>query len=283
MNTLDLKKVREIVSLALREDIGTGDITTDSIIPKSSKAKGEIIANKKCVVAGLPVAKMVFEELDSDITFVEHTDEGNVAYPKEVIAEVSGSARAILTGERTALNFLQHLSGIATYTWRFIEKARKYGVIIKDTRKTIPGLRYLEKYAVNISGGENHRMGLYDMAMIKDNHLKLINEANLVDAVKKIRKNYPNVKIEIEAETLAQVKMALKAGADIIMLDNMDNEMIGKAVKIIDERAIVEASGRMTTPRIEGVARQGVNWISVGAITASARSVDISLELKQWT
>ena len=280
MIKLNIEKVREVVRLALKEDVGKGDITTDSLIPKSSKVKGEIIANQKCVIAGLPVAKMVFNELSPDVKITEFIDEGSYADTGEVIAEVSGPARAILTGERTALNFLQHLSGIATYASRFIEKARRYGVKIKDTRKTIPCLRYLEKYAVYISGGENHRMGLYDMVMIKDNHLKLMQDANLTEAVKKLRKLHPDVKIEIEAETLEQVRKALTAGADVIMLDNMDNDTMRKAVKVIDGRAIIEASGGMRIPRIEAVAQLGVDWISVGAITASARSIDIKLELK---
>ena len=313
MPEIDPNIVRRIVKAALSEDIGQGDITTEGFVPESAEARGEFIACAPCIVAGIPVVQAVFEELDSLVKVTPYVIDGESVAADGVIAEISGPVRPILTGERVALNFLQRLSGIATLTAKFVEKARKYGVEIKDTRKTTPGLRYLEKYAVRVGGGSNHRMGLHDAVMIKDNHLKLIEknsgdmtpEASVGDRVPRIlaefirqfRESNPQKPIEIEAETIEQVKHALSAGADIIMLDNMPNHQMKKAVKLVwnsgdmtpkarvadrvprAEHVIIEASGGVTLDNVAEIAATGVDWISVGALTSSAPPIDIKLEL----
>ena len=283
MEKLKNDQVLPIVRLALREDIGIGDITTDSLIPEGQEATAEIIVEEECIVAGLPVAKTVFDEIDDQVEFTAECSDGDRIGAAEVIARIHGPARGILTGERLALNFLQRLSGIATLTSLFVEKVKDHSLKILDTRKTTPGLRYLEKYAVRIGGGTNHRQGLYDLFLIKDNHIFISsrneNKRTIPDLVDTARKYNPNISVEVEAETLAQVQMALDAGADIIMLDNMSPAEMKKAVEIISGKAITEASGGISIDNIVKIAETGVDCASVGSLTAAAQNINIKMEL----
>ncbi|MBI5788614.1 MAG: carboxylating nicotinate-nucleotide diphosphorylase [Candidatus Schekmanbacteria bacterium] len=267
-----------IIDLALVEDIGSGDITTAAIVPDDLILKAELQAKEDLVLAGLGVVKQVFEHFDPQITLESlHTD-GNTVYKGEVIARITGKANAILTGERTALNFLQHLSGIASATSLYVKLLEPYKAKLIDTRKTTPGMRTFEKYAVRCGGGQNHRLGLFGGIMIKDNHIAAA--GSITEAAKRARKNAPPVlKIEVETTTLEEVKEAIAVEADIIMLDNMDVETIAQAVKLINGQAMTEASGDVNLSNIEAVAQTGVDYISVGRITHSAKSVDISLEV----
>jgi len=268
---------------ALAEDVGSGDATTLAVVPESLETTAVISVRKPCVCAGLPVAEAVFRELDENVVFESLVRDGaRLAFPAD-IARISGKARALITGERTALNFLQRLSGIATLTHRFVERAKPHGAEILDTRKTTPGLRRLEKYAVRMGGGRNHRMGLYDRVMIKDNHRALAaldGPGGIRRAVAACREQYPNLEVQVEADTLDDVDAAIDAGADIILLDNMTDEEMAEAVRRIAGRAIVEASGGMTLDRIAGVAATGVDRISVGELTHSAPAVDISMRIE---
>ncbi|MBU4561246.1 carboxylating nicotinate-nucleotide diphosphorylase [bacterium] len=300
---LNLKKIRPVVRRALEEDVGKGDITTLLTVPKEKNAKGIIRAKEKGVIAGLPVAELAFQQVagrpprmgetspsagGSRVVFKARVKEGEKVKKGQAIAEVIGDARSILTAERTALNFLQKLSGIATLTNRFVEKVRPYKVKIFDTRKTTPGLRYLEKYAVRCGGGYNHRIGLYDQVLIKDNHFRLqASGFRLQDLVKKIRKRISRgMKIEVEAKNLREVREALKAVVDIIMLDNMNLKSIRKAIELCHRSPvtgyrspIIEASGGITLENVGKIAKTGVNRISIGALTHSAKALDISLDI----
>jgi len=273
-------QMEKLVENCLNEDIGFGDLTTNSIVPPDATSNGYIVAREEGVVAGLPLAEMVFRRLDPSIEFRAGARDGEWVDPGRVLAGVAGSARAILTGERLALNFLQRLSGIATATAllaRLIagEKAR-----IVDTRKTTPGLRMLEKYAVRAGGGRNHRFGLYDTVLIKDNHIKMA--GGIKAAVAAARRTAPHTaKIEVEVEDLAGVQEALAARVDIIMLDNMDPVAMREAVELVAGRALVEASGGIGEENIRAVAAAGVDLISVGALTHSVKSLDISLDIKE--
>ncbi|MFZ5591616.1 MAG: carboxylating nicotinate-nucleotide diphosphorylase [Bacillota bacterium] len=275
----------KIVERALREDIGTGDVTTESIVPAGYNTIGFIRAKEMGVVAGLPVAAAVFKRLGRDISFQPRAREGEKVKPGRLLARVEGDARVILTGERVALNFLQRLSGIATYTNKLASLLEGTGARLTDTRKTTPGLRVLEKYAVRVGGGTNHRFGLYDAVLIKDNHIKVA--GSISNAVQLARAKAPHsMKIEVEVESLAGVEEALAAGADIIMLDNMDLETMARAVQLVAGRAVLEASGGVNESNIQDIARTGVNLISCGSLTHSARALDISLdvgELKPWS
>jgi len=283
MEKIKTDQILPIVRLALREDIGIGDITTDSLIPEELEATAEIIVEEECVVAGLPVAKVVFEEIDNQIEFAPEVSDGDRVPAAKVIARVKGLVRGILTGERLALNFLQRLSGIATLTAEFVEAVREHSAKILDTRKTTPGLRYLEKYAVRIGGGANHRMGLYDRFLIKDNHIFICSRSDGYRTIRQLvettRKYNPNISVEVEAETLDQARMAIEAGADIIMLDNMSPHEMKKAVDIIAGRAVTEASGGITLDNIAEIAATGVDCISVGSLTSAARNINIKMEL----
>ncbi|HUI05894.1 MAG TPA: carboxylating nicotinate-nucleotide diphosphorylase [Verrucomicrobiae bacterium] len=288
MTTLDPEFVHSIVRAALAEDVGAGDITTASAIPADARAEAYIVAKEACVVAGLPLVESVFAELDRDLNVGLLAGEGDKVEEGERVCRLAGSARAILTGERTALNFLQRLSGIATLTRQFVDLVAQASVPVKprilDTRKTTPTLRALEKYAVEIGGGENHRMGLFDAVMIKDNHraiLARLGLKSLGDAVATARKNYPHVPIIIEADTLEQVEEALADGANHILLDNMTPDELRDAVKLVAGRAKTEASGGVTLDTVRAIAGTGVDYISVGALTHSARAVDFSLELAE--
>ncbi len=289
---LNLKKVRPIVRMALEEDVGKGDITTNLIIPKGRKARGAIWVKEKGIIAGLPVMGLTFKTVNKKVEFKAKVKEGERVKKGQAIAEVIGNARSILTAERTALNFLQKLSGIATLTNQFVERVKPYKVKIFDTRKTTPGLRYLEKYAVRCGGGCNHRMGLWEMVLIKDNHLKMQNAKckmqNLKDIVEKIREKIPKgMKIEVEAKNLREVREALKARVDIIMLDNMSIERMKKAIRLIQSRIqdpgsripLIEASGGITLENVKKIAKTGVDRVSIGVLTHSAKALDISLNI----
>jgi len=273
---LDWSQVGSIIENALREDIGGGDVTTEVLFSEDAKCKAVIMAKEKGIVAGLPFAEKVFHKLDENIMWIDKKRDGDTAKPKDVLAEIEGSLRAVLTGERLALNFLQRLSGIATMTSSFVKAVEGFTVKILDTRKTAPGLRILDKYAVSVGGGYKHRFGLYDGIMIKDNHIKL--SGGITQAVNTIREKVKvKFKIEVETSTLDEVKEALSVGADIIMLDNMTVETMRQAVKIINGRALTEASGGINLDNVRQTAETGVDFISIGALTHSSRALDIGL------
>ncbi|MFP4608173.1 MAG: carboxylating nicotinate-nucleotide diphosphorylase [Candidatus Natronoplasma sp.] len=269
-------RVKKIVERAVDEDLGTGDITTESVVDKEDTSHGKIIFKENGVLAGLPVAEMVFHEIDQSLDFNALREEGSEVDVGETVAKLSGKTRSILKGERLALNFLQRMSGIATNTREYVNEVEEYDVKVVDTRKTTPNLRILEKYAVRTGGGTNHRMGLYDCILIKDNHIRSI--GSIEEAVEKAKKHYP-VKIEVEVESMEGVKEAVDASADIIMLDNMSIGKMKEAVEFIGDKAVIEASGGIDLNNIESVAGTGVNIISVGALTHHIRSLDISLDL----
>ncbi len=286
MNALPPEIVHNLVHAALAEDVGAGDITTEAAIPADECAEAYIIAKEPCVVAGLPLVEAVFTQIDHAIAVTLLAHEGDAVKDGTRVCIIKGPARGILTGERTALNFLQRLSGIATLTHQFVAKVAQASVRVKpkilDTRKTTPTLRILEKYAAAIGGGANHRMGLFDAMMIKDNHrvvLARLGSKALGDAVAIVRKNHPNAPIIIEADNLEQVEEALAAGADHILLDNMTPDELREAVTLVGGRAKTEASGGMRLDTVTAIASTGVDFISVGALTHSARAVDFSLEL----
>jgi nicotinate-nucleotide pyrophosphorylase (carboxylating) len=273
---LERSQVNRIVENALREDVGSGDITTNSFFDENAKCKAVVMVKENGIVAGLPVAELVFRKLDENIVWIEKKKDGDKVKPNEILAEISGPTRAILTGERVALNFLQRLSGIATYASKFVEAVQGLPVKILDTRKTVPGLRMLDKYAVGVGGGYNHRFGLYDGVLIKDNHIKLA--GSISRAIEAVRdKTSGKVEIEVETSTLDEVRDALMAKADIIMLDNMSLENIKKALDLINRGALVEASGGITLKNVRQVAETGVDFISIGALTHSPQALDIGL------
>lgn len=279
MNELELKAAQTLIELALREDVGDGDITTDNIIPAETRRKAKMVAKADGVVAGLQVAEMVFRSLDQQLVWNILTPEGSRVKKGDVMVEFEGTYRALLTGERTALNFLQRMSGIATMSAKYADAVKDFKTVILDTRKTLPGFRMLDKYAVKTGGASNHRIGLYDMAMIKDNHIEVA--GGITKAVNAVRSNIkPGIQIEVETTTLAQVQEAIDAGADIIMLDNMNTETMKKGVELIAGRAKVEASGNMTLERLREVAATGVDFISIGALTHSVSALDISQRLE---
>lgn len=270
--------IDKIIEQALLEDIGTGDITTESIIPSNLKAKGIIKTSEEGVVAGLDIVFLVFIKLDSEICFQPKIKDGNKIFPGEILGEITGPARTILKGERVALNFLQRMSGIATITSKFCQQVKDFPVRIFDTRKTTPGLRILEKYAVRMGGGHNHRFGLYDAVLIKDNHIAVA--GGIKSAVNSVRKQISHTaKIEVEVENLSQLQEALKVQVDTIMLDNMDLETMKEAVKMVKGEALIEASGGITLEKVREIAQTGVDLISVGALTHSVKSLDISMEI----
>jgi len=272
---LNIQDIEYIVNHAFQEDIGSGDITTNNLIPEKTLASARMTAKADGIIAGLPIAEMVFRKLDPNLIWNPLLQDGNRVKKGDIILEIKGTFRALLTGERLALNLMQRMSGIATETAKYISEIESSKVKILDTRKTVPGLRSLDKYAVKMGGGTNHRMGLFDLAMIKDNHIKIAQ--GITNAVSQIRKSIPeSIKIEVETTSLEEVKEAVLAGADIIMLDNMSNEMMKAAVALIHGKALVEASGNMNLERIAGVAATGVDFISIGALTHSVKALDIS-------
>ncbi len=273
---LDFNRVDRIIEYALREDLGDGDITTNSLASEKDDSKAVIRAKEKGVIAGLPIAKRVFQKLDPTVVCVDNIGDGESIRPGDILSEINGGTRALLSGERLVLNILQRLSGIATLTSKYVKAVEGLPVKILDTRKTAPGLRMLDKYAVSVGGGYNHRFGLFDMVLIKDNHIKIA--GGISEAVAVIRKKYrQKYKIEVETSGFEEVKEALIAGADIIMLDNMTPEQMKKAVRMIDKNAIVEASGGITLRNVREVAETGVDFISVGSLTHSASALDIGL------
>lgn len=262
----------------LEEDIGSGDITTNAIVAPEMQTKAIIHSKADGVLAGVEVAARVFRLLDENVRFTAKRADGDTLDKTTVIAEVRGSARAILTGERLALNLLQHMSGVATRTAKLAAIAAPYGAKLVDTRKTTPGLRLLDKYAVKVGGGANHRLGLYDAMLIKDNHIKVA--GGIRQALEKAHAYASHMtKIEIEVESLEGVKEALAGGADVIMLDNMEPAKMAEAVKLIDHRAVVEASGGIDETTLADAAKSGVDVISVGALTHSVKALDISMDI----
>jgi len=279
---LNVETINTIVRAALAEDIGAGDITTEAAIPADARAEAAIVAKEPCVVAGLALVEAVFHELNYKVQVKLLVNDGDIVEPGSRVCHLSGPARAILTGERTALNFLQRLSGVATLTRQFVEAVTGTKAKILDTRKTTPTLRILEKYAVAVGGGQNHRMGLFDAMMIKDNHrvvLARLGPQAIADAAAAARRNHSTAPIIIEADTLEQVEEAIAAGADHILLDNMTPTELRKAVKLVDGRAKTEASGGVRLSNIAAIAASGVDYISVGALTHSAPAVDFSMEM----
>jgi nicotinate-nucleotide pyrophosphorylase (carboxylating) len=271
-----------LIDLALEEDIGPGDVTTQALIPPDLMGEAHIRAKQGLVVAGLPVAARVFHKLDAELVFSAAVTDGQEVAPGTVLARLTGPVAAILTGERVALNFLQRLSGIATFTRAMTAQVAGSHALLVDTRKTTPGWRVLEKYAVRQGGGHNHRFGLYDGLLIKNNHLSAA--GSISDAVRQAKaRGHHLLRIEVEVTDLPGLEEALNAGADLILLDNMDDATLGRAVELTRGRAMLEASGSMTKNHLPKVAATGVNFISMGALTHSAPAVDIHLRLiKTW-
>lgn len=273
---LEQRKVDEIILSALNEDMPMGDITTDNIIDPASVSRARFIAKQDGIIACVEVAKRVFQLLDPNVVFFTELPDGTKVSKGDIILEFEGNTAAMLKAERTALNIIQRMSGVATRTNGLCSIIADLDTKIVDTRKTTPGLRYLEKYAVRVGGGQNHRYCLSDGVLIKDNHIKAA--GGILNAVSRVRKNIPHtIKIEVETENFDMVREALEAGADIIMLDNMSVADMAEAVKIINGKALVEASGDMDEERVHAVAETGVDIISVGKITHSVKAMDISM------
>ena len=273
-----------IVAAALAEDIGAGDVTTAATIPAEARASAYIHAKEPCVICGLDVVAETFRQVDLHLTVKLLAADGDCAEPKQRVATISGSARSILTGERVALNFLQRLSGISTLTREFVDRVAGTGAQILDTRKTTPGLRVLEKYAVKVGGGTNHRKGLYDQILVKDNHLVVLQRYHprpVAAAVLESKRNAPGVVAEVEVKNLDELQQALEAGGELILLDNMTDAEMTEAARITAGRAKLEASGGVNLDRVAAIARTGVDFISIGALTHSVPSVDFSLEIEE--
>ena len=280
---LDWKRIDLLIALALEEDLqDRGDVTTKSVIGENMRVKAIFLAKEDCVCAGLPVAKRIMKEVDPEIEWKDLVEEGTFCPKGTHMAEVSGKAASILTAERTALNFLQRLSGVATASKKYQDAAAGTNAIILDTRKTTPGWRNLEKYAVAVGGASNHRIGLYDRVMIKDNHRELAGlegKDGILRSVERARKMYPDLEVEVEIDSLDSLDEALESGAEYILLDNMSDELMAEAVKRTNGRAKLEASGNMKLERVPSAAATGVDFISVGALTHSVKSADISLDV----
>jgi nicotinate-nucleotide pyrophosphorylase (carboxylating) len=291
----DLEKIKDIVRLAINEDLGPGDITSKLFIPEGSASEGVIIAREDGILAGMPVADYVISQIDNDLLFIPDINDGSRMESGTKIASVKGPTISLLSAERMVLNFLQRLSGIATSTSRFVEMVKGYKTQILDTRKTAPGWRYLEKYAVRIGGGTNHRVGLYDQILIKDNHLRIMGSerqnGSINSLVQKAREQIGSeMLIEVEVEELCQIKEMVDAGVDIILFDNMAPSKTREAVEMVKElknacgfetgrTILTEASGNITIGNVEEYAKAGVDRISIGAITHSARVLDISMNI----
>jgi len=280
---IDWKRADILIQLALEEDLGDlGDTTTNSVIPADLKTTAVLIAKEDLICAGLPVAERLFHTLDPNVVFTAKVKEGEACPRGTIMAEISGPARVLLTGERTALNFLQRLCGVATASHKYQELAGNRAKIL-DTRKTTPGWRNLEKYAVAVGGAFNHRIGLYDRIMIKDNHRELAGmegKGGILRSVRRAREMYPQLEIEVEVDSLEELDEALLSGAEYILLDNMDNEKVVKAVGIARNKARLEASGNVTLARIPSLSETGVDFISSGALTHSVKSSDISMDIR---
>ncbi len=272
-------EIDRVVAAALAEDVGTGDATTAALVPEDARCRAQLLLEEPGVVCGVPVAAAVFRALDPSVRVEAALAEGSaLADAPAVVAEVEGPARAVLTGERVALNLVARLSGIASLTRRFVEAAGDTGTKILDTRKTTPGLRALEKYAVRCGGGVNHRWGLDDAILVKENHLRLA--GGIAPAVAALRERANGLRVEVEAETLEQVREALEAGVPRILLDNMSPEQVAEAVALVAGRAELEASGGVSLDTVRAYAETGVDFVSVGALTHAARSLHVSLEVQ---
>jgi nicotinate-nucleotide pyrophosphorylase (carboxylating) len=280
---LTTDEIQRAVRAALAEDIGGGDATTLAVVPKNLAARAVLRAREQMVVAGLDFAEAALHELSPKIKIQRKIRDGRRAEAGATLLKISGPAGAILSAERVALNFVQRLSGIATLTAQFVEAVRGTRAQILDTRKTTPGWRRFEKYVVTCGGGKNHRLGLFDMILIKDNHLAALKDEKpnaIAAAIQRARKKFPKLKVEVEADTLEQVGQAADAGADIVLLDNMTTAQLRQAVKIVKGRAKTEASGGVTLNTVRAIAATGVDFISVGALTHSACAVDIGLDFE---
>ena len=280
---LSAAEIRASVRLALAEDIGSGDATTLAIVPDSAFVQAAMIAREPVVLAGIEFAEAAFSELSAAVEIERLVTDGQRAGVGRKLLWIRGSAHAILAAERVALNFVQRLSGVATLTSQFVEAVRGTNAKILDTRKTTPGWRRFEKYAVTCGGGKNHRLGLFDMILIKDNHLAALRNEKpnaIAAAVARARKKFPKLKVEVEADTLQQVEQAVNARSDFILLDNMNPKQLRQAVKMVRGRAKTEASGGVNLKTVRAIAETGVDFISVGALTHSARAVDIGLDFE---
>lgn len=290
----DSSAVAELIRLAIREDLGDGDVTSEACVPESASATGAFVMREAGVLAGLPAARLVYAEVSADVTVEEIASDGDLLEAGSVVARVAGAARAVLAGERIALNFMQRMSGIASATRECVEAVKGYGCLVQETRKTVPGWRWLDKYAVRMGGGANHRMGLHDQVLIKDNHLRLAAACApegtdpIAHAVSLARRRVgATMEVEVECDTPRQVEAALAAGADIVMLDNMtDDQMRACAARVRAarnarnaSRPVTEASGGLVPERLAAVAATGVDRISLGALTHSVRALDIALDL----
>jgi nicotinate-nucleotide pyrophosphorylase (carboxylating) len=280
---LSAAEIRQAVQAALAEDIGSGDATTLATVPETATARAVMRAREPLVVAGLDFAEAAFRELSAAIKIERLAKDGQRVKDDEILLKISGPARAILSAERVALNFVQRLSGVATLTAQFVDAIKDTPAQILDTRKTTPGWRRFEKYAVTCGGGRNHRLGLFDLVLIKDNHLAALRDASpsaIVAAIQRAREKFPQLKIEVEADTLEQAEQAAAAGADIILLDNMNPVQLRLAVQKIKGRAKTEASGGVNLAGVQTIAKTGVDFISIGALTHSARAVDMGLDFE---
>jgi len=272
-------KINQVIKLALKEDIGQGDITSQSIFSDSKKTKGKLVVKEDGIIAGIQVAKMVFEKVDRQIVFLQKVNDGSCVKKGQIIVEIFGPIKSLLCAERTALNFLQRMSGIATLTNQFVNKVKNTKVKILDTRKTAPGLRIFDKWAVFLGGGQNHRFGLYDMVLIKDNHIKTA--GNVKKAIQLVKKHLRDkkIKIEVEVNNLNQLKETLTEKVDIVMLDNMSLAQIKQAVNLVKGKVLLEVSGGVNLDNVSDIAATGVDYISVGSLTHSPKTLDISLEI----
>jgi nicotinate-nucleotide pyrophosphorylase (carboxylating) len=280
---LPSEEIHRAVALALAEDIGSGDVTTLAAVPETAPAQALVRAREPLVVAGLALAEAAFRQLSTAVQVTRAAEDSQRLARSSILLKIAGPARALLGAERVALNFLQRLCGIATLTAQFVEAIKGTRAQILDTRKTTPGWRRLEKYAVTCGGGHNHRLGLYDMVLIKDNHLAALRKEPpnaIAAAVQRARAKYPALKVEVEADTLEQVEQAVSAGADIVLLDNMNLVQLRLAVQRCKERALTEASGGVSLASVRSIAETGVDFISVGALTHSARAMDIGLDFE---
>ena len=281
MKLPNIAQVEQLIDQTLAEDLSWGDATTEALVPDDQQGRASIIAKAKGIIAGTEVAKQVFLKVDPELKVAILTKDGADVKPRDIIAKIEGKVASILKAERVALNFLQHLSGIASETARYVEAVKGLPAQITDTRKTIPGLRALEKYAVRVGGGKNHRMHLGDAILIKDNHLAALRSQglNMKEIITRARqKASPKLKIEVEVKTPQEAVEAAEAGADIIMLDNMGIDDMRGAVQLIKGRAVIEASGGITLDKVQAVAETGVDLISIGALTHSPKALDISLK-----
>lgn len=283
IHPIDWARADALIQLALSEDLGDlGDTTTNSVIPEQLMVRAVLLAKEDLICAGLPVAERLFHTLDPEVLFTSKVQEGDFCQKGTVMAEISGRARVLLTGERTALNFLQRLCGVATASHRY-QQAAGDGAVILDTRKTTPGWRNLEKYAVSVGGASNHRIGLFDRIMIKDNHRELAGmegPGGILRSVKRAREMYPQLEVEVEIDSLDSLDEALESGAEYILLDNMNNDLVREAVIRTAGRAKLESSGNVTLDRLPSLSKTGVDFISSGALTHSVKSSDISMDIQ---